>query len=131
MKSALVIIAAAVYVLGSVGVPFVAYSCSMTGDRGVAVDVDGSLPACAVGACCEAEAHGATVALEGGVSCCNFTTQSCVTDVQTVLSGFKNGAGLHLQASGFHLDVRTARTPAATIGSSPVARSPVNSPLLI
>ncbi len=131
MKTALIIITVSVYVVGSVGLPILSYSCPMTGQTGVTFEIDGSLPACAVGACCETDSHGATVRLEGNVTCCNFTVEGCVAGGQTISSGFKYGVDHHLQASSFHNGMLPSRSHAVTNSSNPIARSPINSPLLI
>jgi len=131
VKAALVIITVAIYVVGSVGLPISSYSCPMTGQTGVTFEVDGSLPACVVGTCCETDSHGATVRLEGNVTCCDFTVEGCVAGSQTISSGFKYGVDHNLQASSFHNELLPSRPHAVTTSSNPIARSPINSPLLI
>ena len=103
----------------------------MTGQSGVTVNVDGSLTACFVDPCCETKPHGATIRLEASDSCCDVTVQHGVTSSQNVLSGFKYGADHPVQAVHIHFDVIPARTLAVTTQSDPVARSPIDSPLLI
>ncbi len=131
MKAALVIITVAIYVVGSVGLPISSYSCPMTGQTGVTFEVDGSLPACVVGACCETDSHGGAVRLEGNVTCCDFTVEGCVAGGQIISSGFKYGVDHNLQASSFHNELLPSRPHAVTTSSNPIARSPINSPLLI
>ena len=131
MKTALIIITVSVYVAGSVGLPILSYSCPMTGQTGVTFEIDGSLPACVVGACCETDSYEATVRLEGNVTCCDVTVEGSVAGGQTIASGFKYGVDHHLQASSFHNHLLSSRPHAATTSSNPIARSPINSPLLI
>jgi hypothetical protein len=131
MKSALIIITVVVYVLGSVGLPILSYSCPMTGQTGVTVDMDDSPPVCLVDLCCETRPHTASVRLKAGDTCCDVTALDGVKDSQTILSGFKYGAVHRPQASCFHLDGVPAGTHEVTTRSTPNARSPINSPLLI
>jgi len=131
MKSALVIITATAYVAGSVGLPIVAYSCPMTGKTGVTVEFDSSLPVCFVEPCCESKPHRATVRSKAGDSCCDFTVQGGVEYGQTALTGFKYGAEHRVRAGRLHFDECPAPIHAVTTTSSPIARAPINLPLLI
>jgi hypothetical protein len=89
MKRQLALLISLFQLLGTAGVPVVAYSCVESGESGVASYVSGSPSACYAEACCDGDRDPAMVQIQSDVSCCDVSVPAGPESSRILLPGYK------------------------------------------
>ena len=91
MKRHLALIIALFHVIGSVGLPVVAYNCVDSGEEGLAAYLEGSSRVCYAESCCDGDEEPATVLVRSEIPCCDLDIHTAPENSRILLPGHKYG----------------------------------------
>ncbi len=132
MRRHVILTVALLHLLGTLGVPVVAYSCVESGDAGVVSYLAWSLRSCCVESCREGDHDTPNAHIRRGVPCCDIDLQVAPALSRVLLPDRKSGPtdtceDASERIDAFQVNVLVVATPLST----PVSHSPINTPLRI
>ena len=120
------------HLVGSVGLPVVAYNCVDSGEEGVVAYLEGSPRVCYAESCCDGDEVPTTVLTESEIPCCELDIHTAPEDSRILLPDHKYGQDCLLADTPARDD---ASLPGVRIASALVPvlvfHASINLPLLV